>query len=172
VPLALFGGLASAGLAMAGASAVGGAYEALPALGWPALFLGLGWNFLEYGLNPPGDGGWAWAWLVCGVVFWAMGGGPLLLGAAAFRASLRAARGVAFRNRLRSGPPAAAPSPSPVDALAPPGAPTERAAPVHASPGDLVDDLERLARLHADGALDDAGFEAAKDRLLGREGSP
>ena len=28
-------------------------------LAWPALFLSLGWNFLEYGVNPPeafGDG--------------------------------------------------------------------------------------------------------------------
>ena len=39
---------------------------------WAGLFLALGWNFLEYGLRPPGGGGIAWGWIACGVVFWAM----------------------------------------------------------------------------------------------------
>jgi hypothetical protein len=47
-------------------------------LAWPALFLSLGWNFLEFTFSPPG-GGIAWGWLVCGVVFVLMGGLPLLL---------------------------------------------------------------------------------------------
>lgn len=46
--------------------------------GWPALFLSLGWNFWEYGLDPP-VGGPVWGWIVCGVVFVAMGAGPLVL---------------------------------------------------------------------------------------------
>lgn len=51
----------------------------LIALAWPALFLSLGWNFFEFGFNPPGGGPhWAWGWLVCGVVFFLMGGVPLL----------------------------------------------------------------------------------------------
>jgi len=44
---------------------------------WSALFLALGWNFLELGLfHPPGvtsDPGW----LICAVLFIIMGGGPL-----------------------------------------------------------------------------------------------
>lgn len=47
-------------------------------LAWPGLFLSLGWNFLEFAFAPPG-GGFAWGWLVCGVLFVLMGGLPLLL---------------------------------------------------------------------------------------------
>jgi hypothetical protein len=43
---------------------------ALPA--WAALFISLGWNFLEYGVRPPG-GGTSFTWLLCGVMFLAMG---------------------------------------------------------------------------------------------------
>jgi hypothetical protein len=39
------------------------------------------------------------------------------------------------------------------------------------SSAELVDDLERLARLHDQGHLDDGQFEAAKDELLGRSTS-
>jgi hypothetical protein len=41
-------------------------------LAWPALFVSLGWNFLEYAFDPPG-GGVVGGWLVCGVIFWLMG---------------------------------------------------------------------------------------------------
>jgi Short C-terminal domain len=53
---------------------------------WSALFLALGWNFLDYGFDAPG-GGTAVGWLICGFVFVAMGGAPLL-----FLLSPRAAR--------------------------------------------------------------------------------
>ena len=47
---------------------------------WPALFLSLGWNFLEYAFDPPGAGGGVvWGWLICGIVFMLMGGLPLLV---------------------------------------------------------------------------------------------
>lgn len=39
---------------------------------WVALFLALGWNFLEYGLRDS-SGGAGTGWVVCGVVFWLMG---------------------------------------------------------------------------------------------------
>src|SRR6266540_2192197 len=46
---------------------------------WPALFLSLGWNFLEFAFDAPGvDTGIVRGWLVCGVVFMVMGGLPLL----------------------------------------------------------------------------------------------
>lgn len=49
------------------------------AFAWPALFLSLGWNFLEFGLNPPGpESGLVWGWLICAIVFGLMGGLPLL----------------------------------------------------------------------------------------------
>jgi hypothetical protein len=49
-------------------------------LAWPALFLSLGYNFWEYGLNPPPafGSGVEWGWIVCGVVFVIMGGAPLI----------------------------------------------------------------------------------------------
>ncbi len=53
---------------------------------WSALFLALGWNFLDYGFDKPG-GGTEVGWLIGGVVFVAMGGAPLL-----FLLSPRAAR--------------------------------------------------------------------------------
>jgi hypothetical protein len=39
---------------------------------WAALFLSLGWNFLEYGVTASPDG-WVWSWIICGVVFVLMG---------------------------------------------------------------------------------------------------
>lgn len=42
-------------------------------LAWPALFVSLGWNFLEYAFDPPGGGGLVGGWLFCGIVFWLMG---------------------------------------------------------------------------------------------------
>ncbi|MBN2345228.1 MAG: hypothetical protein JXO51_02485 [Candidatus Aminicenantes bacterium] len=58
-------------------------------LAWPALFLSLGWNFLEFAFAPPG-GGLAWGWLVCGVLFALMGGAPLLLTFKLMRDKVRA----------------------------------------------------------------------------------
>ena len=57
-------------------------------LAWPALFLSLGWNFLEFAFAPPG-GGFAWGWLVCGVVFALMGGLPLLMAIRSMREKIR-----------------------------------------------------------------------------------
>ncbi len=45
---------------------------------WSALFLALGWNFLDYGFNPI-VGSTDVGLLICGFVFVAMGGAPLLL---------------------------------------------------------------------------------------------
>lgn len=42
---------------------------------WSALFLSLGWNFLEFGLKSPG--GVDISWMICAVVFGIMGIGPL-----------------------------------------------------------------------------------------------
>jgi hypothetical protein len=63
-------------------------------LAWPALFLSLGWNFLEFAFAPPG-GGIAWGWVVCGALFIPMGGLPLLI-------ALKPAR-EKFRSRLQKG---------------------------------------------------------------------
>lgn len=51
----------------------------LMALLWPAVFLSLGENFLEFGFNPPGqEPGIALGWIICGAFFIPMGGIPLI----------------------------------------------------------------------------------------------
>lgn len=57
----------------------------LTLLAWPALFISLGFNFADYGINPP-DGfgeGASVGWIVCAVIFFLMGGVPLVLWIAA-----------------------------------------------------------------------------------------
>ena len=65
------------GLMIWSGSPIGSQYQVAVFFAWPALFLSLGWNFLQYGVSPPGGGGLAWGWLLCGVIFVAMGGVPL-----------------------------------------------------------------------------------------------
>ena len=77
VPLVLVGGIFGlfgfGGLMAWKGSVIGGPYAALVALAWPALFLSLGWNFLEYALTPPPGEGIVWGWLIPGVLFVLMG---------------------------------------------------------------------------------------------------
>lgn len=153
-------------------------------LAWPALFGALGYNFLEYGSNPPGDGpGWAWGWLVCGVVFEAMAIGPLLVGLSAARSArsqpaARLSRAVANRLAMpgRGTGPTAADGPADgrsgvrddvsLDIAA---GVREVAATVAAHQRDddaFVERLERLAALREGGALTDEEFARAKSELL------
>jgi hypothetical protein len=142
--LGLFG---FGGLGMWAGTQVGRGWAALPLLAWPALFLSLGWNFLEYGIGPPGgQSGPEIGWLVCGVVFVAIGGIPLVIAISA-RHELRTDGAAAVARRYRmSLPPSPAPS---------------------RSGGNDLDRLERLAGLHRAGDLTDDEFAAAKRRLLG-----
>jgi hypothetical protein len=72
----IFGGLIGLGL-----YAVNTIGPNLTLLGWPALFISLGYNFADYGINPPEGfgGGASVGWLVCAVLFFLMGGVPLAL---------------------------------------------------------------------------------------------
>ena len=75
IPVSIFTGLIGTGLVAAGSFAGG---PQLWTLAWPALFCALGWNFLEYGVDPPAPAsGLVWGWLVCAVAFLLMGGLPL-----------------------------------------------------------------------------------------------
>jgi hypothetical protein len=116
---------------------------------WPALFLSLGSNFIEYAFESPGAGV-VWGWLVCGVVFVLMGGIPLLL---------------VVRPLLRGFVHPEAPSPG----VFPPHAKVvaTHAARATGSPSTLVDDLERLEALRQSGSLDEDEYRQAKRRLLG-----
>lgn len=144
-------------------------------LAWPALFLSLGWNFLDFGLSPPGRQGLEWGWLVCAIVFGLMGGVPLLaLLLSSPREYLRRVFWGVTDPLITPGVPshpAAAPArptvvpatpramPSPGSPATPPGGPPKA--------DDVVAQLERLTRLHESGSLTDAEFEAAKQRVLG-----
>jgi hypothetical protein len=142
--LGLFG---FGGLGLWAGARVGRGWAALPLLAWPALFLSLGWNFLEYGIRPPGgQSGPEIGWLICGVVFVAIGAVPLVIGISA-RHELRSDGAVAVARRYRLNVPAASTA--------------------SRSSSDDLDRLERLAALHRAGDLNDDEFAAAKRRLLG-----
>jgi hypothetical protein len=161
----IFGLFAFGGVTAWGGARVGGAWAALPLLAWPALFLSLGWNFLEYGFAPPAelapDGGWEWGWIIPGVIFVLMGAVPLWL-AWTSRSVVRTEGGGALARRFGMPGTVALPAASP-----------RRGSPGGATPDgdDLVDRLERLAALHRDGSLSDAEYEAAKRAVLGEGGS-
>lgn len=147
-------------------SRLGARYAAVALLLWPALFLSLGWNFLEFAFRPPGDeGGIEAGWLICGVVFVLMGGLPLLAAIprrkdSSRRASVRVGRALqAAAVRMERSADAAA-----ADAAAR----AQRSADTPPRRDqDLASQLERLAALHTDGRLTDAEFAAAKAALLG-----
>jgi hypothetical protein len=149
-------------------------------LAWPALFLSLGWAFLEAALAAPG--GVAWGYLVCAVLFGLMGGLPLL---ALFTRDHF--KGTFWGSRLSPGArvvpddASAAPGPGPgrvrwTTSVEPPGpgrgatgataSSADARAVLDGAENDVVSGLERLARLRNAGHLDDAEYQAAKARLL------
>ena len=187
--IGVLGLFALGGVGLWAGARVGGAWALLPLLAWPGLFLSLGWNFLEYGISPPGEeGGTAIGWLFCGIVFVLMGAVPLWIGISA-RNELREEDGgqrMASRFGMpaypsRSGPGGAAEDAArgaagrgggaggaggggvAVGAGGGGGAGTARSP--EADP-DFVASLERLAELRRRGDLSSEEFEAAKLRLL------
>lgn len=216
VPLLMVGGIWGlfifGGLFAWFVGGLGSNYIGLLGFAWCALFLSLGWNFLEYGVDPPGaSDGPVVGWLVCAVLFALMGGLPLLGLAKPSnlrgmlwpadpppreqrRPSVRevvpvagmkltrppapardavtratpATRGAAVLDELTR--PAAEPRGSSGRSAAAGAAGSSAAgsaAPPAAPPADLAGQLERLARLHHRGDLDDAEYEAAKRAVLG-----
>lgn len=170
-PLGLLGtGLAALGRLPGGAS--------LTLLAWPGLFLSLGWNFLEFGVDPPPPAqGLVWGWLICGVVFVVMGGAPLVY----VISNRRQFFWGTDRPDLGDGPsPEVATAELMAtlldlsrqlggDAPAPTGPPIRSSPPPDTGIGpedDLTSSLERLAALHSGGHLSDGEYRAAKARLL------
>jgi len=129
---------------------VGTGIPSFVGLFWPGLFLSLGWNFLQYAFSPPGGGGIVWGWLIPGVLFVIMGAVPL-----AWAIPILTGRSSRLFGGAKPVPPAS------IARLAR----AVRRVPTIDDPG-IVDELERLDRLHRSGALDDAEFRAAKRRLL------
>ena len=151
-PLSILGGFLAVGLMLWGGAGLGAGWMGLVFLAWPALFLSLGWNFLQYGLFPP-DGGLIWSWIVCGVLFIAMGAIPLWFAIAAFH------DGTSTDERAyASGRIVVRPRPPRSDAMPPP--------PDVTPDSPIVDRLERLAALRRRGDLTNAEYETAKAATL------
>ncbi|MEU9890087.1 SHOCT domain-containing protein [Sphaerisporangium sp. NPDC051011] len=192
MPVSILGGAAALGVYALGRLPVG---PRLSLLVWPALFLSLGWGFMEAALAGPG---FMWGFLICAVLFTLMGGGPLfILDREALRkvflgpeptpvpgasgpsgGSVRWTTSVALpgQNDLPrdavdlDDPPQDRPTYPPQDRPAYPSqgrsSYPQDAPSSDAVPDDLVGRLERLAVLHQSGRLDDDEYAAAKARLL------
>jgi len=131
-------------------------------LAWPALFLSLGYNFLTFGLDPPGDAGVEWGWMMCAVVFALMGGVPLLLALPVLWRGQDAHRTFAGRTLAMSAQARNMTTPPNINV-----SPVFPGAAAH----DLVSTLERLSVLHRNGSLTDAEYRAAKQDVLSRGGA-
>ncbi|MCT9933878.1 SHOCT domain-containing protein [Planotetraspora sp. A-T 1434] len=169
VPVSILGGLVALGVYAASLLPVG---PRLTSLAWPALFLSLGYAFLDSSLDP--ETGVDWSFMVCAVLFILMGGVPLL-----FLANRGTFRQV-FWGTAPPPPAVSGPGPGNVRWTTTVELPGDRdrnrdrvrnrpLAPVTPEPAGgsgLVGELERLAALHRAGQLDDAEYSAAKKRLL------
>jgi hypothetical protein len=190
-PVSIFGMLIFGALGSLGVFSQGGPKPYV--FTWSALFLALGWNFLEYGFDAP-NGGTSAGWLVCGFVFVAMGGLPLLIlfGKGAARWAFWGPR----REAPEGGPVPYRPPPDadavvdvdkaevlhPVDVIDPtagaagglmspprtwtPAPPSTPGPAPEPDEPDMVTRLERLADLRERGMLDADEYEVAKDRIL------
>jgi hypothetical protein len=163
--VAIWGGVVMLFLAMAAIKRTG-APNVLWLL-WPALFLSLGFYFVQFGLDPPGGGDVQVGWMVCGAVFGLMGAVPLLIGLPiVFRGRQRAAaladRALDASTRFRN----ATTPPNIVVSSVPRTWPAVEQPRVVASASTVAADLERLASLHRSGALTDDEYAAAKQAVL------
>ena len=191
LPLAIFAGIGGAGVTAWFGGRIGPGFAAVAALAWPALFLSLGWNFLEYGLASLG--GWDISWLLCGVLFLAMGGIPLVIGIRSLRKPRPASRG-GTTGSGGSGTVRSSAARSAATSVAPAGHPaseqhlelsqllrqvqgataTEAASLTvgeatgfgTAGADGMVDQLERLARLRQQGALGEQEYLQAQQAVI------
>lgn len=183
IPLSVFAGLGSAALIGWKGARLAGPWGALVLLAWPALFMSLGWNFLEFAFfPPPPETGIVLGWLIPGVLFEIMGAFPLLAllpdrdGLSRRRARGQPAHDAAaegearysnelrrVRRRLLNGLVREAHERSSA---------TGPATTLPEVEHDLVSKLERLAALHRAGSLSYDEFQRAKAALLGLRGEP
>jgi hypothetical protein len=178
LPLSIIGGLIFLGLF---AACVGDRGRPAVLLAWPALFLSLGWNFLDYGLHLTTGHGVNGGFLTCAVIFILMGIVPLFFIIPQLYQSFTESTdstpptpptpstpalggaSVGFGTPARSAPPFASFGSGGVQFAST----TAPSAPPSAPTGDITGQLERLASLHRRRELTDAEYEAAKRKALG-----
>ncbi|MBI5158096.1 MAG: SHOCT domain-containing protein [Acidimicrobiia bacterium] len=158
VPLLMIGGIWIGIIAAFayGWASLGAGIPSFVGLFWPALFMSLGWNFLQYAFDPPFGEGIVYGWLIPGIIFELMGAIPLWL---MFKTVGLTPRSTRVRSVLA--PPGAKAMATAMRAVVD----ARKAAPSPPRP-DMVSELERLTALHRSGALSDDEFEKAKRRLL------
>ncbi len=179
-PLAIIGGLIFLGLFYACAGEKG---RVVALFAWPALFLSLGWNFLDYGLHLTSGHGVNAGFLTCAVIFILMGAVPLIYFIPELFEALTGTDEPTRPSSTTAPPfgtnPVGISSPTAGAPFAGFGgtsvrfastSPGPKPTPTVTSPtptGDVATTLERLASLHRRGELTDAEYEAAKQRALG-----
>jgi len=185
IPVAVFAGLGSAGLMGWEGSKLGSPWAALIGLAWPALFISLGWNFLEFAFFPPeGMAGIQIGWLIPGVLFVIMGAVPLIgfmpggkswksdAGDATFAFATPGADDDAVRKqraRLATDLAAYAHEEAASAQHADEGSPAEQTG-EGSTDDDLVTKLQRLDALHRSGSLTYDEFHKAKQAVLDEAG--
>jgi hypothetical protein len=149
LPAAIWGGLIFTGLYVW--QAVKNKVPSFVSLVWPALFISLGYNFLDYGAHDGVDAGL----LVVGVVFVLMGGVPLIY-----------ALPHLFRVYILGDVEAAAPIHVRATGTAVSALKALSKLPASRAKADMTENLERLEQLHKQGALSDFEYAKAKDRVI------
>jgi hypothetical protein len=162
VPLLMIGGIWIGIIAafIYGWASIGAGVPSFIGLLWPALFMSLGWNFIEYAFNPPVGDGVVYGWLIPGIIFELMGGIPLLL----FLKSVGLTPQAGTRVRSALAPPGAKAVATAIRAAIDARASTEGT--MDEPRPDIVSELERLDALHRSGSLSDTEYYKAKRRLL------
>ena len=171
----------------------GEAGRSLLLLSWSALFLSLGWNFLDYGFGITTNNGINGGFLVCGVLFIIMGAVPLIwtlprlwrlitghpdpddAPSTSTPPAFMGMTSVQFAPPPSTTPPSTTPPPtwtagSSVRMAAPPT--TTATAPTPTGSKDLASELERLASLHRRRELTDTEYEAAKRQAIANTEKP
>jgi hypothetical protein len=139
---------------------------------WSALFLALGWNFLDFGLRPPTGSGDNVGWLVCAGLFALLGAVPLLgLFSRRYARDLLWSDGDGLPVGLRSGRRTF--TPQPVRASQPSGNYPSQSQLLQVPPtpppppaDDVATALEKVSSLHDAGKLSDDEYATAKQQIL------
>ncbi len=140
---------------------------------WSALFVSLGWNFLDFGLRATPGSGDKVGWLVCAGLFAILGAAPLAgLVSRTYAHDLFWSDGDGLPVGLRFSRRPASPMPTPASQRMPSHPPQSQLwqqAPTPPPPpaDDLATALEKLATLNDTGKLSDDEYAKVKQRLLG-----